>query len=98
MLKAACGTMALGSLKLLANTESGLTPSAVCQLYNICVIPVCDFVAKVWWMGQPTYQQKFETVQNMALCCILGACCSSPTIDLHNEFACPPVVERLNDI
>src|SRR3977135_4401519 len=47
-LKAASGKRALGALKSLANTESGFTPSAVRQLYNACVIPVCDFGAEVW--------------------------------------------------
>ena len=96
MLKAASGKRALGALKSLANTESGLTPSAVRQLYNACVVPVCDFGAEVWWMGQAAYQQKFETVQNMALRCILGASRTTPTIALHNESALPPVAVRLN--
>ena len=96
MLKAASGKRALGALKSLANTESGLTPSAVRQLYNACVVPVCDFGAEVWWIGQAAYQQKFETVQNMALRCILGAFRTSPTIALHNQSALPPVAVRLN--
>ena len=61
-----------------------------------CVIPVCDFGAEVWWKGQSTYQQKFETVQNTALRCILGAFRTSPTISLHNEAALPSVAVRLN--
>jgi hypothetical protein len=80
----------------LANIESGLTPSAVCKLYNACVIPVCDFGAEVWWMGQSKYQQKFETVQIIALHCILGAFCTPLTIPLFNECALPPVAVQLN--
>jgi hypothetical protein len=96
MLKASSGTRAIGTLKSLANTELGLTPTAVCQLYNASVIPLCNFGAEVWWKGQAIYQQKFERVYNMALCCILGAFRTSPTIVLHNESALPPSAVRLN--
>jgi hypothetical protein len=96
MLKAASGKRTLGALKSLANTESGLTPSIVRQLYNAYVIPVCDLGAEVLWKGQATYQQKFETVQNIALHCIVGVFRTSPTIALHNEWTLPPVAVRLN--
>jgi hypothetical protein len=98
MYKAAYSNRALGTLKSPANTESGLTPSTVHQLYNACVIPVCHIGAEMWWMGQAMYQQKFETVHNMALHCILGVFRTSLTIALHNECALPPVAVQLDHI
>jgi hypothetical protein len=62
MLKAASGKRALATLKSQANTESGLTPNAVHQLYHVYVIPVYHFGAEVWWKEQATYQKKFEKV------------------------------------
>jgi hypothetical protein len=72
VLKATSGKRALGTQKSIANSESGLTPSAIRQQYNACVKPVCDFGAEVEWKGQATYQLKIERVQNMALRCSHG--------------------------
>jgi hypothetical protein len=46
-MKEASGKRAIGALARLANTEAGLSPQAMRQLYMACVVPVCDFGAEI---------------------------------------------------
>jgi ribonuclease HI len=94
-LKAASAMRAMGAIQRLANCESGLSPKAVRQLYNSCVIPISDFGAEIWWNGQKGYATKLETVQNSALRKILGAFRTTPIVALQTEAALPPVHVRL---
>ena len=97
-LKVAGATKALGALANLSNTQKGLSPAAVRQLYQSCIIPVCDFGAEIWWRGQKTYSNKLDKVQNRALRKILGAFNTTPTGALQNEAALPETSVRLNHL
>ncbi|HKT21437.1 MAG TPA: hypothetical protein VJR06_02265, partial [Nitrososphaerales archaeon] len=77
-LKAAAASRALGALSRLANTEAGLSPKAVRQLYITCIIPVSDFGAEVWWNGQKGYATRLSTIQHSAARKILGAFRTTP--------------------
>ena len=85
----------MGATRRLANCESGLSPKAVRQLYNSCVIPISDYGAEIRWNGQKGYATKLETVQNSALRKILGAFRTTPIAALQTE-ALPPVHVRLH--
>lgn len=97
-LKVAGATKALGALANLSNTQKGLSPAAVRQLYQSCIIPVCDFGAEIWWRGQKSYSSKLDTVQNRALKKILGAFNTTPIGALQNEAAIPATSVRLNHL
>ena len=97
-LKTASGKRALGVLMRLANTESGLSPPAMRQLYLACVVPITDFGAEVWWKEQKIYSDQLQTIQNIALRKILGAFRTTPTSAMHIEAAIPPVHIRLTHL
>jgi ribonuclease HI len=93
--KAASGKRAMGMLQRMANTEAGLSPAAVRQLYVSCILPVMTYGAEIWYHKQRTLYQKLETVQNDALRKILGAFRTTPIGAMQNDAALPPMDVRL---
>jgi hypothetical protein len=75
----------------LVKHETGLSPSATCSLYCMCVQSRSDFSTEIWWMGQKTFMNCLQTQRNAALCRILNAFCSILIIALHNKAALPPI-------
>ena len=65
--KVASAKCTLGCLQQLANTESGLHPAAVRQLYMACITPISDFGAEVWWTSQQGLCSKLQVLQNNAV-------------------------------
>ena len=94
--KTASAARALGALSRLSNTEDGLSPAAVRQLYISCVIPVGDFGVEVWWNQQKHLLHHYEVIHNAALRKILGAFRTTPIHILQTEGTLPPVKTRFN--
>ena len=88
----------MGAIARLSNTTSGLSPAAVRQLYQACVIPIADFGAEVWWKGQKGFCAKMDIVQNTALRKIMGAFRTTPIGALQTEAAMPPTHFRLDHL
>jgi ribonuclease HI len=80
----------------LANSERGLSPYALRQLYMACVTSVADYGCQVYWKGQTLVTSKLQGLQNMALRKILGTFRTSPTLPSEVEAALPPPAIRLN--
>jgi ribonuclease HI len=97
-LKTASGLRTLGALQRLANTEAGLSPAAVRQLYISCVVPIYTFGAEVWWNSQSNYCQHLQTIQNRAARHILGAFKTTPARALQNEAVLTPIKAHLNHL
>jgi len=96
--KVASAKRALGCLQRLANTESGLHPAAVRQLYMACITPISDFGAEVWWTSQQGLCSKLQVLQNNAVRKIMGAFRTTPSAALEAEASIPPVRTRLNHL
>ncbi|KAJ8063433.1 hypothetical protein OCU04_008652 [Sclerotinia nivalis] len=80
----------------LANTEKGLSPKAIRQLYMACVTSIADYGSIIWWKGQIQFKKTLQSIQNLALRKILGVFKTSPIKPMEVEAAlCPPEV-RLN--
>jgi ribonuclease HI len=94
--KIAAATRAFQALARLANTETGLPPSAMRQLYMSCVTTISDFSSETWWNNQPGFHTRLKTLQHRALRRILGAFKTSPTAALECEAAIPPPGIRLD--
>ena len=94
--KVASAKRALGCLQRLANTESGLHPTAVRQLYIACITPISDFGAEVWWRGQQGLCSKLQLLQNNTVRKVTGAFRTTPMAALESEACIPPVRTRLN--
>jgi hypothetical protein len=54
-------------LARLANTERGLSPIAIRQLYLACVTSIADYGSIIWWKGQAGFLKPLQTLQNQAL-------------------------------
>ena len=80
----------------LANTEKGLSPFAIRQLYLACVTSVADYGAAIWWKGQAQFKKPLQALQNLALRKILGVFRTAPTIPMEAEAALQPPSVRLN--
>ncbi|KAF5189612.1 reverse transcriptase, partial [Thalictrum thalictroides] len=89
-------TKAFYRLARLANTERGLSPSALRQIYLACVTSVSDYGSVVWWKGQNTVVNHLQKLQNKALRKILGAFRTSPVLPMEAEAALAPPQVRLN--
>ena len=46
----------------LANTERGLTPFALRQLYLACVTSIADYGSLVWWKGQAQFKRPLQAL------------------------------------
>lgn len=94
--KATASRRALSALQGLANTEEGLSQTAVRQLYISTVCSVADYGSEVWWRGQKGFAKKLQSVQNIALRKISGAFRTTPIAALEAELDIPPVETRLS--
>ena len=83
-------------LARLANTERGLSPTAIRQLYLACITSLSDFSSPTWWKGQGFAIKALQNLQNMATRKILGAFKTSPTKPLEVEACLAPPLVRLN--
>ena len=80
----------------LANSERGLTPFAMRQLYLACVTSVADYGCQIWWRGQAQFKRPLQALQNLGLRKILGVFKTAPTIPMEVEAALPPPSVRLS--
>ena len=91
-------------LSRLANTERGLTPFAIRQLYLACITSIADYGSVIWWKGlglglvqkQAQLTKPLQALQNLALRKILGVFRTSPIIPMEVEAALYPPSIRLN--
>jgi threonine dehydrogenase-like Zn-dependent dehydrogenase len=51
-IKLASTRRTFAAMSSLIRHETGLSPSATCQLYQACVIPRSDYGAEIWWNKQ----------------------------------------------
>lgn len=80
----------------LANSERGLTPFALRQLYLACVVSVADYGSIIWWRNQTSLIRPLQAIQNLAIRKILGVFKTAPIIPMEIEAALPPPRVRLN--
>jgi ribonuclease HI len=83
-------------LNRLANTERGLSPYALRQIYLACVNSVSDYGSVIWWRGQKNLVQPLQALQNLAIRKILGVFKTAPIRPMEVEAALPPPEVRLN--
>jgi len=79
----------------LANTERGLTPYALRQLYLACIASVADYGSAIWWRGQAQLEKPLRAIQNLALRKILGVFKTAPISAMEVEAALLPPRIRL---
>jgi ribonuclease HI len=84
------------SISRLANSEKGLSQSALRQLYQSCITTVADFGSEVWWNGQKSQSNLLQKIQNQALRKIAGAFRTTPIAALEAEIGLFPVDIRLD--
>ena len=80
----------------LANSEKGLTPFALRQLYQACIVSVADYGSVIWWRGQTSLIRPLQAIQNLAIRKILGVFKTAPIIPMEVEAALLPPKVRLN--
>jgi hypothetical protein len=80
----------------LANSERGLSPLALRQLYLACVTSVSDFGSPIWWKGQAQFKRSLQVLQNLALRKILGVFKTAPILPMEVEAALVPPDIRLD--
>ena len=84
-------------LSRLANSNKGLSPRAVRQLYLACVTSVADYGCQIFWKEQQTALNQRQKLQNQACRKILGSFRTSPTAPSETEAALHPPRVRLNN-
>ncbi|KAH7560317.1 hypothetical protein BM1_03951 [Bipolaris maydis] len=84
-------------LSRLANSNKGLSPRAVRQLYLACVTSVADYGCQIFWREQQTTLNQRQKLQNQACRKILGSFRTSPAIPSEVEAALYPPRIRLNN-
>src|SRR6266852_379597 len=84
------------SILRLANTEKGLSQSALRQLYQSYMTTVADFGSEIWWNGQKSQSNPLQKIQNQALRKIAGAFRTTPIAVLEAEIGPYPVDIRLD--
>src|SRR3978361_2479789 len=84
------------SISRLANSEKGLSQSALRQLYQSCITTVADFGSEVWWNGQKSQSNPLQKIQNQALPKIAGAFRTTPIAALEAEIGLFPIDIRLD--
>ncbi|KAH7556198.1 hypothetical protein BM1_06724 [Bipolaris maydis] len=67
-------------LSQLANSNKGLSPRAVRQLYLACITSVADYGCQIFWREQQTALNQRQKLQNQACRKILGSFRTSPAI------------------
>jgi hypothetical protein len=82
----------------LANSERGLSPYALRQLYLACITSIVNYGCQIYWKGQSFFNSKLQTLQNMAFRKILGTFHTAPTLPSEVEAALPPPAIRLDSI
>lgn len=80
----------------LTNSEKGLSPIAMRQLYLASVTSVCDYASQVWWKGQKNFLVFLQNLQNLALRKILGCFRTTPIRPMEVEACLCPPDTRLN--
>ena len=80
----------------LANTERGLSPAAMRQIYLACITTIADYGSVVWWKGQDYVREALQKLQNLALKKILGTFKTSPIRPMEVEAALMPPQVRLD--
>ena len=95
-IRASQARSAFDRMSRLANSERGLTPFALRQLYLACVVSVADYGSILWWRGQVGLIQPLEDIQNRAIRRILGVFRTAPIVPSELEAALPPPKTRLN--
>ncbi|KAM3081197.1 hypothetical protein ACMFMF_011951 [Clarireedia jacksonii] len=80
----------------LANTQYGLSPFAIRQLYLACVASVSDYGSPIWWKNQASIKSQLQSLQNLALRKILGVFKTSPVMPMEVEAALVPPQIRLD--
>lgn len=93
--RASQATQAFYRMLRLANTEKGLSPLAMRQIYMACVTSIADYGSEVYWRGQVFVTRTLQALQNKALRKILGAFRTSPIKPMEVEAALPPPAVRL---
>ena len=78
------------------NSEWGLSAQAGKQLYLTCITLVSDYEAEIWWIGQKSYQDQLQKLQNKALHKILEAFKTSPAAAIELKANIESVKVRLN--
>ncbi|KAH7553336.1 hypothetical protein BM1_08309 [Bipolaris maydis] len=84
-------------LNRLANSNKGLSPRAVRQLYLACVTSVADYGCQIFWKEQQAALNQRQKLQNQACRKILGSFRTSPAIPSEVEAALFPPRIRLNN-
>ncbi|KAH7552688.1 hypothetical protein BM1_08639 [Bipolaris maydis] len=84
-------------LSRLANSNKGLSPRAVRQLYLACVTSVADYGCQIFWREQQTTLNQRQKLQNQACRKNLGSFRTSPAIPSEVEAALYPPRIRLNN-
>ena len=80
----------------LANSERGLSPFAIRQLYIACITSVADYGSPIWWRGQAQFKKPLQALQNLGLRKILGVFKTAPIVPMEVEAALQPPGVRLN--
>jgi hypothetical protein len=80
----------------LANSEKGLSPFALRQLYLACITSIADYGSVIWWKGQAQFKKPLQALQNLGLRKILGVFKTAPVIPMEIEAALVPPTIRLN--
>ncbi|KAH7559020.1 hypothetical protein BM1_03957 [Bipolaris maydis] len=84
-------------LSRLANSNKGLSPRAVRQLYLACITSVANYSCQIFWREQQTALNQRQKLQNQACRKILGSFRTSPAIPSEVEAALYPPRVRLNN-
>ena len=80
----------------LANTERGLSPKAIRQLYIACITSIADYGSVIWWRGQAQFKKPLQALQNLALRKILGVFKTAPILPMEVEASLLPPSIRLD--
>ena len=95
-LRTAQATSAFHRMARIANSERGLSPFALRQLYLACVASIADYGSIIWWRGQVGLANKLQVLQNLGLRKILGVFRTSPIPTMEAEAGLVPPSIRLN--
>ena len=80
----------------LANSNRGLSPFALRQLYLACITSIADYGSVIWWRGQAQLKKPLQALQNLGLRKILGVFKTAPILPMEVEAALAPPGIRLN--
>ncbi|WP_432712296.1 reverse transcriptase domain-containing protein [Pedobacter sp.] len=86
----------LERMSRLANSEKGLSPFAMRQLYIACITSVSDYGSQIYWNNQTAIAETLQSLQNIGLRKILGTFRTTPITPQEIEAAIPPPRVRLS--